>query len=104
MTVEHSIVVRDIQAHPQVRSRVEAILREHFWQAESADVRQGFNLDEVMWGVAANPTLQQFVKDQMAAAPEGDELNVSRAVAMIEDEPLKYTVLSQAWPRLHPES
>lgn len=101
MPVENSVIVRDIWANPHVRARAEAILREHFWNNEEMEVQQYIPLDDVMWCVAANPTIQQFVRKTMDDAPEQHRNSIERAVMQIVDSDLRYVVISQAWPRLN---
>lgn len=101
--VEKSVIVQNIWSNPQIQARTEAILREYFWQTDEEEVRQPIPLSDVMWCVAANPTIQSFVRDAMAAN-EANPNDTTRAIIQIPDEHLAYVVLNEAWTRLRPKT
>ena len=104
MAVEKSIILRDIHNNPQIQERAEAIVRNHLWCTEGANVNSHIDLDQIMWAVAADQEIQNFVVDAMANAEEGRQFMTMPAIVQIDDTMLSRAVLDVAWPRLNPNA
>lgn len=100
MTVQTSVLISDLQGNVHLRSRVEAIVEADRWNHHQDQIGDEIPMDDLMWAVASNPSIQTTVRDALEAAPEEDQANVDRAAAVIPDSDLEYVVLTVAMPIL----
>lgn len=100
MPVQTSILEGEIQRNVGLRARVEAIVQSDRWNNQQDQIGVFIPMDDLMWAVASNPSIQTTVNDALAAAEPEDQANVDRAVVQIPDSDLEYVVLTVAMPVL----
>lgn len=87
-----------IQASPELRRRLEAIMRTVWWNDDAADPRAPIPLDDLAWACASNPTIAAAVEAREQL--DGGNNAVPLGIYDVSDNDLKYIVVTVAWPRL----
>lgn len=90
-TFPPSVVMWNIQSHPGLRQRVEAIVRDHWWNDTTdprPDPTKPVPVDHLAWAAATNNTIRQHVTSNIA------EGNIVAAVDTINESDLEYVVVN----------
>jgi hypothetical protein len=100
MTVTTSVLTGAIHGSLHLQNRVEAIVQADRWNHAQDLIGTPIPMDDLMWAVGSNPSIQSTVQAALAEADPEDQNNVERAVPLIPDSDLEYVVLTVAMPVL----
>lgn len=97
-----SELIWGIAQQATLRWRVEALVRERLWNVEENSVYASIPMEQLIWAIATNPSVQSTVTAAMEAHAEGSPEAGSYVlgVADIPDSDLEYILFTVALPRL----
>lgn len=85
MAMKESNLGYAIQMQTNLRYRIEAIVKDRWWDNPAVDPSRPVPIDDLAWAVVANDPIRQTVRDAFASA---NEPNVGQAVEAITDQQL----------------
>ena len=93
--METSRLIMQIKEAPGLQGRIVALVQNHRWNTEGAQVGEFIDVENISWAVATNPTVLSAV----STAVDNNQ-TVVEAVGAIPDSDLEYIIMSVAIPRL----
>lgn len=94
--METSSLRYEVQRYSPLRQRIEGIVRNSWWNAESVRPERPIPVEDLAWAVASNATILGSITTYM----NGDDTKFGEAVDSVSDNDLEYVVLSVGLPRL----